>query len=181
MRAVATGTIISLVLGLAARADAQSIPFSQHALVSQRVAYTDLTIEYNRPTARGRVLFGDSGSVVRVGRSWNPGADSATHLTVSRNVMIEGQPLKQGTYSIWLIPQASGPWTLILNSAARVFHTPYPGERSDVLRVQVMPERGDHMEALAFYFPVVGRDSTVLRLHWGTTIIPVQVRVSREP
>lgn len=136
MHAVAARVIISLVLGLAARADAQSIPFSQHALVSQRVAYTDLTIEYNRPTARGRVLFGDSGSVVRVGHSWNPGADSATHLTVSRNVTIEGQPLKQGTYAL---------------------------------------------EALAFYFPVVGRDSTVLRMHWGTTIIPVQLRVSREP
>lgn len=171
-----------LVLALTtATAQAQGIPFSQHGAVSQRVAFTDIAIEYNRPTARGRVLFGDSGAVVRYGRLWHPGADSASHITFSRDVMLEGQALKKGSYSLWLLPQATGPWTLILNSAARVFHTPYPGEKTDVLRVPITPERGAHMEALAYYFPVVGRDSTVLRMHWGETIIPMRINVSREP
>ncbi len=181
MRSPFQCALLSLAFFVGAQVQAQAIPFSQHGSVSQRVAYTDLSIEYNRPTARGRLLFGDSGAVVRYGAIWHPGADTASRLTVSRNVTIEGQALAQGTYSLWLIPQASGPWTLILNSAAHVFHQPYPGEKTDVVRVPVTPERGEHMEALAYYFPVVGRDSTVLRLHWGTMVVPVQIKVSRQP
>lgn len=177
--------ILALLIGspLAAVAAQGGIPFSQHGSVTQRVAYTDLSIEYNRPTARGRLLFGDSaqGALVRYGRLWHPGADSATIIQLSKDVTFEGKPLKAGEYSIWLEPKRNGPWTVILNSAARVFHQPYPGAATDVLRVEVTPKRGEHMEALAYYFPVVGRDSTVLHMHWGTTVLPMTLRMSREP
>ncbi|MGQ0646481.1 MAG: DUF2911 domain-containing protein [Gemmatimonadaceae bacterium] len=159
---------------------AQGIPFSQHGDVAQRVAYTDISISYNRPTARGRVIYGDS-AIVKWDRIWHPGADSASRITFSRPVTFEGTALASGTYSLWTIPRQTGPWTVILNRRAAVFHTPYPGEASDVLRVEIAPERGGHMESLAYYFSAVARDSTVLRLHWGETIIPMRIRVSTEP
>ena len=157
-------------------AAAQGIPFSQRGEVRQRVAYTDIVVTYNRPTARGRVLYGDSG-IVKWERIWHPGADSATRIQFSAPVELEGKPLAAGTYSLWTIPRASGAWTVIVNARPDVFHTPYPGEATDVLRVDVTPERGAHMEALAYYFPVVARDSTVMRLHWGETVIPMRIRV----
>ncbi|MEQ1857352.1 MAG: hypothetical protein ABL963_12905 [Longimicrobiales bacterium] len=40
-------------------------------------------------------------------------------------------------------------------------------------------ERGDHIETLAFYFPVVGEYDTVLRLHWASTILPFRIEVPR--
>jgi hypothetical protein len=49
------------------------------------------------------------------------------------------------------------------------------------LRVDILTERGPHMESLAFYFPAVARDSTVLRLHWGETVVPMRIRVSTDP
>jgi hypothetical protein len=156
----------------------EGIPFSQHGTVSQRVGYTDITIIYNRPVARGRTLFG---GVVRWGRIWNPGADSATMIAVSRDVSVEDQPLAAGEYSFWVIPQPDpDPWTVIFSRAAHVFHTPYPGEQHDALRLTVRPEQGAHMEVLAFYFPVVTPDSATLRLHWGTTIVPLRIRVNNE-
>lgn len=158
----------------------QGIPFSQHGEVRQRVAYTDIDISYSRPTARGRVIYGDS-AIVKYDAIWHPGADSATRITFSRGVMVEGKPLAAGTYSLWTIPRRTGPWTVIVNSRGHVFHSPYPGEASDVLRVEVQPERGPHMESLAWYFPAVARDSTVLRLHWGEVIVPLRIRVSTEP
>ena len=159
---------------------AQGVPFSQHATVTQRVSHTDIDITYNRPTARKRLLFGtDSSAVVHYGRVWHPGADSASRITFHTDVVFEEKPLPRGEYSIWLLPQADGPWTVILNSASRVLHTPYPGEATDVLRVPVIPERGNHMDALAYYFPVVARDSTVLRIHWGDVMIPMRIRVPR--
>jgi hypothetical protein len=166
--------------GLAPRAGAQEgIPFSQHGTVSQRVGYTDIAIVYNRPVARGRTLFG---GVVRWGRIWNPGADSATVVTFSRDVMVEGMPLAAGSYSLWMIPQPEpDPWTVIFSRAAHVFHTPYPGEEHDALRVAIRPEAGEHMEVLAFYFPVVAPDSAVLRMHWGRTVVPLRIRVHNTP
>ena len=169
--------VLSVALLASTAAHAQGIPFSQRGEVSQRVAYTDIVVTYNRPTARGRVLYGDSG-LVKWEKVWNPGADSASRVRFSRAVTIEGQALPAGAYSIWAIPRASGSWTVILNNRADVFHTPYPGEATDVLRVEVAAERGAHMEALAWYFPVVARDSTVLRLHWGETVVPLRIRVS---
>jgi Protein of unknown function (DUF2911) len=178
-----TRTIIAsvLILGGSARgAHAQGIPFSQRAEVAQRVAFTDITITYNRPTARGRVIYGDSG-IVKWGQLWHPGADSATRIAFSTPVTFEGRPLAAGTYSLWTIPRESAAWTVILNSRARVFHSPYVGAATEVLRVDVVPVRGPHMESLAYYFPAVARDSTVLRLHWGETIVPMRVRVATEP
>jgi hypothetical protein len=179
-------SVSALVLsgGFAAPAILQGqggIPFSQQGGVTQRVAFTDIAITYSRPTARGRLLFGDSGAVVRWGRVWHPGADSASMITLSRDVTFEGRPLKAGSYTFWTIPRAEGTWTLIVSAAAPVFHTPYPGEARDVLRVEIAPEKGSHMETLAYYFAVVARDSTVLRLHWGDTVLPMRIRVRTDP
>jgi hypothetical protein len=60
-------------------------------------------------------------------------------------------------------------------------HTPYPGADADQRRVEVAPEQGAHMETLAYYFPVVLRDEAVLRMHWGTTVIPLRVRAPFTP
>lgn len=165
---------MSIAVALAAAVLLQQVPRSQHGSVTQRVGTTDISISYNRPVARGRELFG---GIVRWGRVWHPGADSATTISFSRDVSIEGHDLAAGRYTLWTIPAESPqPWTVIFSRALNVWHTPYPGESSDVLRVTVPSEQGGHMEVLAYYFPVVTPDSAQLRLHWGTTIVPVWIR-----
>jgi len=167
-----------LLAGIAITVTAQGVPFSQHGTVSQRVSHTNIAIDYNRPVARGRALFG---ALVKWDSIWHPGADSATRISFDKDVTLEGKALARGDYSLWLIPRESTPWTLIFSSASRVFHSPYPGPEHDVLRVDITPEKGAHMEVLAYYFPIVARDSTVLRFHWGETVLPVRIKVSREP
>jgi hypothetical protein len=151
---------------------AQAIPWSQHATISQRVGFTDITISYNRPVAHGRTLFG---GLVKWDRVWHPGADSATTIGFSKDVTIEGKPLAAGQYTLWAIPDTAS-WTMIFSHAVHVFHIPYPGESHDALRVTVTPVQGSYMEVLAYEFPVVGPDSATLDLHWGTTIVPLQIR-----
>ncbi len=171
-------TLVWLALHAAIAQAQEGIPFSQHGTVSQRVGYTDISIRYNRPVARGRVLFPQ---VVRWGRIWNPGADSATTIEFTRNVEIEGQPLEAGSYTLWMIPQPPPePWTVIFSRATGIFHTPYPGEEHDALRLKIATQEGAHMEVLAFYFPLVWPDSAVLRMHWGTTVVPLRIRVFNE-
>ncbi|MEX1258977.1 MAG: DUF2911 domain-containing protein [Gemmatimonadota bacterium] len=144
---------------------------SQPARVTQRMGTTELTVVYNRPVARGRDLFG---ALVPWDSIWNPGADEATRLEVDEDVLIEGQVLPAGRYSLWAIP---GPaeWTLIFSRSWDVPHRPYP-EGNEALRLRVRPEAADHMETLAFYFPFATADAAILALHWGEIRIPVSVR-----
>jgi hypothetical protein len=146
---------------------------SQAAAVSQRVANTEITITYSRPVARGRPLFG---SLVPYDEVWNPGADQATAVAFTRDVMVNGRALPAGKYSLWVIPRAEN-WTVIFSKAADVYHTPYPGESRDAVRLDVRPEKGPHMEVLTFYFPNVEGKNAVLRLHWGEVMIPLSIDV----
>ncbi len=146
---------------------------SQAAAVSQRIANTEITITYSRPVARGRELFG---ALVPYGTVWNPGADRATALAVSRDVTIDGQPVPAGKYSLWAIPRADH-WTVIFSRAADVYHTPYPGEAQDLLRLEAPVEAGPYMEALCVYFPVVDGKDAVLRIHWGAVMVPLKIAV----
>lgn len=159
---------------------AQGIPFSQRASVAQTVAFTQISIEYGRPTARGRKIFGDSG-IVKWDRIWHPGADSASRIAFDHDVTLEGTTLAAGEYTLWTIPRESGRWTIIVSRAAHVFHTPYPGESHDVMRADVQVEAGAHMESLAFYFPAVLRDTATLRLHWGEVVVPLRITAPFRP
>ena len=163
-----------LAFGLSTeRSVAQGYPFSQRGTVTQMVAFTSISIEYGRPVARGRALFG---ALVPWDSVWHPGADSATRIRFSRDVLVEGHPLRAGEYSLWLIPREHAPWTVIFSRAAHVFHKPYPGAMRDALRVDVTPERVSHVDSFTIYFPSVLRDEATLRLHWGETAVPIRIK-----
>jgi hypothetical protein len=174
---------LRILLGLAhagptAACGAQGYPFSQRGTVSQDIAFTKVSVAYGRPVARGRTLFGQ---LVPWDAVWHPGADSATIIAFSRDVLIEGQPIKAGEYSLWLLPRDQRPWTVILSRAAHVFHTPYPGAGQDALRVDVSPQRVSHLETMAIYFPAVVRDSALMRIHWGETSVDVRINAPYRP
>ncbi len=166
--------LVVAMASLVGRADAlrgQAVPKSQLASVGQNVAATRIDILYRRPVARGRVLFGQ---LVPYGRIWSPSADSAARITLSTPVEIDGHPLAAGTYGIWAIPDSTV-WTLIFSGSPVAFHLRYPRGR-DVLRVQAAPRQGEHVETLEFDFPMVDADSAVLRLRWGSTVVPLTIR-----
>ena len=146
---------------------------SQPASVMQAMGDTRIEIHYNRPTARGRALFG---GIVPYGQVWDPGADEATTFATNRSISFAGQSLAAGTYSVWAIPD-SAEWTVILSRAAHVYHIPYPDGR-DALRVRVPPTVGPYVETLMFSFPTADAIHAQLVLAWGTTriVIPIATR-----
>lgn len=148
---------------------------SQKASVSQRVAKTEITIDYSRPSAKGRVLFGPDG-IIEFGEIWMPGANEASYIKISDDVFLNGKQLSAGSYSIWTIP-GEDKWTIILSTDWEQWHTQYPGEDKDAIRFSVKPIEGSHMELLTFYFPAVAADSAVLNFHWGKTILPFEIKL----
>ncbi len=167
-----------MLLATTSAAHGQGYPFSQRGSVSQRVAFTDIGIEYGRPTARGRSLFG---ALVPWDSVWHPGADLATQISISRDITLEGQALAKGTYTAWLIPRATGAWTFILNRKTKIQHTPYPGADTDALRLDVTPDQASHLETLSWLFPKVLRDEATLRFQWGTTGIDLHITAAFRP
>jgi Protein of unknown function (DUF2911) len=169
---------IALLLVLAACAAAptssQEPRRSQRGAVTQMIGTTRVEITYSRPVARGRALFG---ALVPWGRIWNPGADTATAISVSAPIRVNGSRLPAGSYSLWAIP-GEQEWTFIFSRATPVWHVPYR-EGQEALRVRAVPERGAHMETLCFYFPVVDGLSAVLNFHWGEVVVPL--RIEAEP
>jgi hypothetical protein len=143
-RAIAAGM---LLLGGCGGLPDGSDRASQPAEVLQRMGGTEIAVVYNRPSARGRELFG---GLVPYDSIWNPGADEATRIELSEDVLIAGEPLPTGKYSIWAIPRPDE-WTVIFSRAHDVYHEPYP-EGHDALRLQVRPLTGSYMETLAFQF-----------------------------
>ncbi|MEH6406552.1 MAG: DUF2911 domain-containing protein [Leeuwenhoekiella sp.] len=74
-------------------------PFSK---IEQEVGLTNVTIAYSRPSMKGRAIFGD---LVPYNAIWRTGANSTTKFTIDKSITIAGKELKEGTYSLYTIPQ----------------------------------------------------------------------------
>lgn len=95
-----------------------------------------IAIIYSRPSMRGRVVMG---GLVPWGRVWRTGANQATHLRTSFDMMLGGMPVPRGTYTLWTIPGRKG-WTMILNKQTGQWGTQYD-ERQDLARFPVDSRR----------------------------------------
>ena len=137
----------------------------------QQVAGTTITVEYYRPVARGRTLFG---GVVSWGENWTPGANWATTVTVDHDVRIERQRLPKGTYGLWIVVQPDS-WVVNFHRRARRFHTDRPDSSDVALRLVLRPDSGPATEVLTFDFPEVASTTTTLRFRWGTVVVPLHI------
>ena len=72
--------------------------------LEQKVGLTDVTLEYSRPSMRGRTIFGN---LVPFNKVWRFGANENTKITFSEDVMVDGKPLKAGTYAIFAKPSST--------------------------------------------------------------------------
>lgn len=67
------------------------------------------------PNVKGRKIFG---GLEPYGKVWRTGANSATVITFSDDVTIEGNKVPAGEYALFTIPNATE-WTIILNKTSK--------------------------------------------------------------
>ncbi|MGK7368992.1 MAG: DUF2911 domain-containing protein [Candidatus Halalkalibacterium sp. M3_1C_030] len=144
---------------------------SPNATVSQTIGTTEVTLTYGRPSVNDRTIFD---GLVPFGQIWRTGANESTAITFSGDVMIEGEKVEAGTYSLYSIP-GEDEWTIIINSKLS-WGTQYD-KSADVLRVQVEPETGQKVEQFMIYFEDVTNNSAECVLHWDTTKVPFTIEV----
>ena len=147
---------------------------SQHALLSQRVGITDVTINYHRPLVNGRKIWG---GLVPYGQVWRAGANENTTIQFTDTVSVEGQPLPAGTYGLHMIP-GENEWTVIFSKNYTSWGSFTYKESEDALRVKVKPQTTDMHEALTYDFDDIKPDATVLTLRWEKVAVPVKIGIS---
>ncbi len=159
-----------MVSGFAASAQIDLPQPSPLGTVMQRVGFADVTIAYSRPSAKDRVVFGD---VVPMDKLWRTGANAATKVTFSKDVTIEGKPVKAGEYALFTIPGKI--WTIILNSDTKANTTSYKQE-NDVLRFTVTPAMvPTNVETFTINFTNLTTSSAVIELAWEKTTVRFKV------
>lgn len=131
-----------------------------------------ISIDYGRPAARGRVIFGN---VVPWDRVWRTGANAATLLETNRDIEIGNVLIPAGKYSLWTIPNEQH-WALIVNKQTGQWGTDYD-EQQDLVRIDLSPRTT--REAAERFTISINRQNRggVIVLHWEKTQINVPFMV----
>jgi hypothetical protein len=99
------------------------------------VGGADVWVDYSRPMKRGREIFGN---VVPWNTVWRTGANAATQLNTSADLVIGGATVPAGKYTVWTLPTATG-WKLIINKQTGQWGTVYDPAQ-DLVRVDAKVE-----------------------------------------
>lgn len=172
---------------------------SQKASVMQRIGVTDVTITYSRPGVKGRKIWGDplpgqanvkgeatldnqnerpaGAAIVPWGHVWRTGANEATMFVVTDDVLINGQKLPAGSYSLHTIP-TKDEWTIVFNGTSNQWGSFDYDPAKDTLRVKVKPQWLEtSQEWLSYTFDPVMEDSAQVNIRWEKINVPFTVKV----
>jgi hypothetical protein len=134
-----------------------------------------VTIDYSRPSMRGRKIFG---GLVPYGQVWRTGANSATSLKTTANVTIGGASVPAGNYTLYTIPSEKG-WKLIINKETGQWGTEYK-ESEDLARVDMkVSKNASPTEQFTISFDQTNANAAVLKLDWDDTTAKVDVAVKK--
>jgi hypothetical protein len=188
------------ILSCAAAAVAQvTLPRpSQKASVMQRIGVTDVTITYSRPGVKGRKIWGDplpgqtaqgeatldnqntrpkDAVIVPYKHVWRTGANEATQFVVTDDVLINGQKLAAGSYSLHTIPDKDE-WTIVFNGTANQWGSFDYDPAKDTLRVKAKPQWvNENQEWLEYTFDPVTDDSAQVNIRWEKINVPFTIKV----
>lgn len=146
----------------AARAQAQ-LP-SPPADASVKLDGKEVAIHYNRPSARGRKIFG---GLVPYGKVWRTGANPATDFKTQTDLVIGGKPVPAGHYTLYSLP-SEGTWELIVNKQTGQWGTEY-NQAQDFVRIPMMKkELGTPQETMSISFENTRGSATELHIKWAT-------------
>lgn len=167
---------------------------SQKASVSQTIGTTEVKIEYSRPAVKGRTVWGDPPAdktgegtlddgrarpegmaLVPYGHVWRTGANEATLFTTTDDLLVNGQPLAAGKYSLHTIP-GKDEWTIIFNKDDGQWGSFAYDAKKDALRVKAKPQwLPESKEFLYFGFDTVSDNSASAYLRWEKAKVPFTV------
>lgn len=164
--------MIAVAALVAATASAQDLPqASPHAEVEQIVGLTKIEVDYSRPSAKGRAIFGD---LVPYDKLWRTGANLNTIIEFSTPVKLADQEVPAGKYSLFTVP-GNEVWVVHLNKNTELWGESDFKEEENVVSFKVQPEPNEFTESLTFEFANLKGDNGDLVMRWEKTklVLPI--------
>lgn len=145
---------------------------SPTATITQKVGVSNISLEYSRPGAKEREIFG---GLVRYGKMWRTGANKATKITFDENCVFGGAKVKKGSYSLFSIP-GDKEWTVVLNKNTELWGVGEYDEKNQVCSIVAkVIETKDFTESFTIDFGTFQSFSAIMSLKWANTKIDIKI------
>lgn len=142
--------------------------------ISERVAYTEISIQYGSPKVKGRKIWGDMQHYDQI---WRAGANHATVIEFSEDVKVKGQNLLKGKYALFVIPRENEDWTIIFNKQFDQWGAFDYKQEEDALRIAVSPRFVNHVEDLTYDIVANDFEGAKVSLAWERVKLNFNVEV----
>jgi hypothetical protein len=148
---------------------------SPSAAIEQAVGLTNVKIEYSRPSAKGRSVYGE---LVPFGKLWRTGANGNTIVTFSEDVVISGKTLAKGQYALYTLPKADS-WDIIFYTDTNNWGLPEKwDDKKEALRATVKPEfLSRNVETFTIGVNNLDNDYGYLEIAWEKTMVALKFEV----
>jgi len=151
---------------------------SPSAKIIQKVGLTDVSIDYSRPSTKGRKIFGE---LVPYGDVWRTGANGATVITFSTNVTVGGQAVPAGSYALYSIP-GKNDWTIILSKKTELWGSIGYQQSDDMVRFVVPASKtSKKYETFEISFNNFTDNSADVSMKWETTRVDFKIATEVDP
>lgn len=146
--------------------------------IEQDFSTSTMTIEYSRPSMKGRKVMGD---MLPYGKIWRTGANGATKITFGEAVLIDGKEIPAGTYSLYTTPNEKT-WTIVLNKGTTNWGVTGYDTKDDVIKFEVPTTKtSNKVETFTISIDDITNNTCNISLNWENTkvIIPIKTETDK--
>lgn len=173
-------TLTLLLTASVAFAQIKTPPASPGGKISQTVGLINVDVDYSRPSAKGRKVFGD---LVPFGEMWRTGANASTKVTFSDKTTVAGISLDKGTYALYTIPEKTN-WTIIFYKNTSYWGVPQPKDfkEEDVAARFSVPVQNlsSKVETFTIEISNLRNDGADIEVMWENTKVVIPVKVDTD-
>ncbi|MCW3092890.1 MAG: hypothetical protein JWP81_3959 [Ferruginibacter sp.] len=156
---------------------------SPAAVVTQTIGISTVTVDYSRPSVKNRevwgvlVPYGWNKQAFGAGNEapWRAGANENTTIRFSHNALVEGKPVKAGTYGLFFVVNNDNTGEVILSEDSRSWGSFFYDMKQDELRAPITLQSIPFTEMLTYDFTNVTKNTANLVLNWEKKQFPVKI------
>lgn len=146
---------------------------SPTATITQKVGISNISVEYSRPGAKEREIFG---GLVNYGKMWRTGANKATKITFEEDILFGGQKIRKGSYSLFTIPGEKA-WKILLNNDTELWGTGNYDASKEIYNQTIEIKKSiDFVESLTIDFGSFEDFSAIMSIKWANTVVEIEIK-----
>lgn len=167
--------ILALLLTIGTYAQINTPAPSPGAKTTQSVGLTDITVEYSRPSMKGRTIFAEDG-LVPFGKTWRTGANSATKITFGDDATVGGVEVAGGSYAVLTVP-AEKEWKFMLYAYESSSWGSYTDKEPAATFMAAATTSAASTESFTIGVNNITGNGATIDFMWENTVVSVPVEV----